>query len=289
MMSLDCGMSLDIGTDDEDTTPTVTRASLAREDAGSTADSGDHSRAKLATVIPRLLYFGGYKQANHLDSVVAHGITAFLCVAREAPKPSFVTDADVTSGAVLFQRLDMVDGGATKLADYLPDAFAFIDQCAASGRRVMVYCAQGYSRSASVVIAYLMRARHLSYSEALKIARQERRADPNIFFCMELEEMSYKGSASVATLCGCGGGAAAPPSRPLPSYFRGPPPPPPHALPAGDECSPRSRPMSPSTAMGFAPLDSLERSDREMSVNVASVHDLLHQSGLLHADGTPHP
>jgi len=278
MMSLDCGMSLDIGTDDEDTTPTVTRASLAREDAGSTADSGDHSRAKLATVIPRLLYFGGYKQANHLDSVVAHGITAFLCVAREAPKPSFVTDADVTSGAVLFQRLDMVDGGATKLADYLPDAFAFIDQCAASGRRVMVYCAQGYSRSASVVIAYLMRARHLSYSEALKIARQERRADPNIFFCMELEKMSYKGSASAATP------SPAPSSRPLPSYFLGPPPPP-HALPVGDECSPRSRPMSPSTAMGFAPLDSPERSgDREMSVNVASVHDLLHQSGLLNVD-----
>ena len=177
--------------------------------AGPALHGPQQGKSRLATVIPGFLYYGGYKQANHLESMATKSITAFLCCAREAPRPTFVQQADIDAGLVMWRKLEMLDGGGTRLLDFLPYAFEFIDECRRLGHRVCVYCAQGYSRSASVVIAYLMRAQRLPYSDALSIARQERRADPNIFFCMQLEDLRPHDHAD-----GGDGAATLPPPAP---------------------------------------------------------------------------
>eukprot|EP00899_Mesostigma_viride_P016049 jgi/Mesvir1/24445/Mv13631-RA.1 len=67
---------------------------------------------------------------------------------------------------------------------------------------VLVHCHAGVSRSAAVIIAYLMRAEHLRFSEALASLQQySERAQPNDNFCRQLllfERMGCKVDASFA-------------------------------------------------------------------------------------------
>ncbi|RKP38024.1 dual specificity phosphatase, partial [Dimargaris cristalligena] len=52
------------------------------------------------------------------------------------------------------------------LSDYFERAFTYIDQARASGASVLVHCQLGVSRSASLVIAYVMRTLRLRFQEA---------------------------------------------------------------------------------------------------------------------------
>lgn len=174
---------------------------------------------KLGTVLAKMLYFGGFKQVNSVDTVASYGITAFLCVAAEAERPKCVKNEDLQSGAVIYKKLQMIDGPSTNLADYLPDAFTFLDEARQEGRRAVVYCAQGYSRSAAVVIAYLMRDQSISYHDALAIVRQERKADPNIFFCMQLAGSHFSPPIE-GWETPCGYSPCRLPHFPLPTYLQ---------------------------------------------------------------------
>jgi len=50
----------------------------------------------------------------------------------------------------------------------------FIDNALNGGGSVLVHCAQGKSRSASVVIAYMMRKHNWQFSDALQYVKQKR-------------------------------------------------------------------------------------------------------------------
>nr|GAT47612.1 phosphatases II [Mycena chlorophos] len=68
------------------------------------------------------------------------------------------------------------------VCDYIADALG-------RGESVLVHCQQGVSRSASVVIAFLIRERAMSYEDALAFVRERRRcARPNWGFVRTSEE-----------------------------------------------------------------------------------------------------
>ena len=56
----------------------------------------------------------------------------------------------------------------------LTDAVAWIDEQLADGRTVLVHCAKGRGRSATVVAAYLMRERNMTFDEANDLLRSKR-------------------------------------------------------------------------------------------------------------------
>lgn len=63
----------------------------------------------------------------------------------------------VASRVVDHHVIELADEGSAPLLKYLPNAVTFIEaHLAAPGRRVLVHCKVGHSRSASVVTAYLM-------------------------------------------------------------------------------------------------------------------------------------
>ena len=76
-------------------------------------------------------------------------------------------------------------------AHILP-ALAFIDKARAEQQqaRVLVHCVEGVSRSASVVVALLMRDRKLSFDDALKVVQEKRpKAKPNPAFERQLRQL----------------------------------------------------------------------------------------------------
>jgi len=97
-------------------------------------------------------------------------------------------------GLLTVMRLGWADEITTKLYrekpwDQLEQSIHFIHQYRVAGKNVVVHCAQGKSRSATVVIAYLMVVKNLTYLDALKIVQQKRPiALPNQGFEGQLKE-----------------------------------------------------------------------------------------------------
>jgi hypothetical protein len=56
----------------------------------------------------------------------------------------------------------------------LTDAVAWIDEQLADGRTVLIHCAKGRGRSATVLAAYLMRMRGMTFDEASDLLRSKR-------------------------------------------------------------------------------------------------------------------
>ncbi|RPD63765.1 phosphatases II [Lentinus tigrinus ALCF2SS1-6] len=74
------------------------------------------------------------------------------------------------------------------LLGYLDHAVAWIRDALAQDGRVLVHCVWGMSRSASVMLAYLIAARSMSLDEALRIVRARRQiVRPNSGFMTQLK------------------------------------------------------------------------------------------------------
>ena len=58
--------------------------------------------------------------------------------------------------------------------EVLTDAVAWIDAQLADGRTVLVHCAKGRGRSATVLAAYLMRERGMTFDEANDLLQSKR-------------------------------------------------------------------------------------------------------------------
>jgi hypothetical protein len=58
----------------------------------------------------------------------------------------------------IYKSLGIIDTPSQNIAQFFPECSAFIHQCRIRGQRVAVHCIEGKSRSATVVVAYLMDA-----------------------------------------------------------------------------------------------------------------------------------
>eukprot|EP00928_Gymnodinium_smaydae_P043891 TRINITY_DN29332_c0_g2_i1.p1 TRINITY_DN29332_c0_g2~~TRINITY_DN29332_c0_g2_i1.p1 ORF type:complete len:648 (-),score=60.11 TRINITY_DN29332_c0_g2_i1:183-1922(-) len=71
---------------------------------------------------------------------------------------------------------------------YWPTSCSFIAEARAQGGKVLVHCAGGHSRSASVALAYLMKSENLSFADAFSMAQKRRPSlAPNAGFREQLE------------------------------------------------------------------------------------------------------
>ncbi|EQC31134.1 hypothetical protein SDRG_11318 [Saprolegnia diclina VS20] len=73
---------------------------------------------------------------------------------------------------------------------YFDDACAFIHKAVENRMACMVHCSHGMSRSATIVLAYLVKCRNMRLLEALQYLRSLRRVvSPNIGFMQRLLDL----------------------------------------------------------------------------------------------------
>jgi len=83
-------------------------------------------------------------------------------------------------------HLELNDLGVEKISDVFPKAFAFIE---GSKGKVLVHCAAGMSRSATIVIAYIMQKKAMNLREAYQFVKKRRNMiQPNTGFIKQLLE-----------------------------------------------------------------------------------------------------
>lgn len=117
---------------------------------------------------PDFLFLGSGNAAAELKELRAHKITHVLNCADDVE--------NFFDGEFTYLRLEIEDFGQDKgISRVFGDAFKFLEEVKASQQRVLVHCAAGANRSASVVIAWIMHSRQLSLKEAFKVVKSKRK------------------------------------------------------------------------------------------------------------------
>lgn len=134
------------------------------------------------TRIDEYIYLGSQTDASSESTIKRCGITHVLNVTTTCPRCPYVSEGN-------FLRVSVNDGHYDQLLPYFNDVFQFIDDAAQTGGSVLIHCMAGVSRSATLVIAYLMHRSKLSFNEAYRFVKQKRpNVAPNFNFLGQLME-----------------------------------------------------------------------------------------------------
>lgn len=127
-------------------------------------------------IIPNL-YLGSEMSAT-LDRIHALNIGAVLNVTETIP---------CASEECANMRIPIMDESRADVSQWFGPAHEFINKNLGAGKKVLVHCGAGISRSATIVISYIMRELGKTVEEALAMVREKRpKVDPNIGFSCQL-------------------------------------------------------------------------------------------------------
>jgi len=103
--------------------------------------------------------------------------------------PCFHVEPHGEQEPLQYMLVPVKDEAAEPISDYFDESFTFIEGALHSSKSVLIHCEAGRSRSATVLLAYLMKSQRLSLSEALsKIKLQNRAVFPNDGFISQLHQ-----------------------------------------------------------------------------------------------------
>lgn len=88
-----------------------------------------------------------------------------------------------------FPAIDML---SFDLSQYFTEAANFIESALLSNGKVLVHCYQGISRSATLVLAFLMLKCEMTAQEAIKTVRSKREIIPNNSFLRQLCDLNQR-------------------------------------------------------------------------------------------------
>lgn len=130
------------------------------------------------------VYLGSEWNASNLEELQRNGVRHILNVTREID--------NFFPGMFEYYNVRVYDDEKTNLLKFWDDTFKYISLAKNQGSKVLVHCKMGVSRSASVVIAYAMKAYDLTFCDALEHVKQNRNCiKPNKNFLSQLE--TYQG------------------------------------------------------------------------------------------------
>lgn len=84
------------------------------------------------------------------------------------------------------------DMESTDISQFFEGAAEFIEEAVSTGGKILVHCRKGISRSATLVIAYLMIKKNLSIYSALCAVKKSRWIRPNDGFLRQLVLLDYQ-------------------------------------------------------------------------------------------------
>ncbi|MEQ2306811.1 hypothetical protein AMECASPLE_012047 [Ameca splendens] len=152
-------------------------ASLSDE----TVMTPDAENAVISPILP-FLFLGNERDAQDLDLLLRLNIGYVVNVTTHLPLYH-------TNSGLRYKRLPATDNSKQNLRQYFEEVFEFIEEAYQSGQGVLVHCQAGVSRSATVVIAYLMKHTLMTMTDAYKYVRSRRPVvSPNLNFMGQLLE-----------------------------------------------------------------------------------------------------
>ncbi|XP_075504730.1 protein-tyrosine-phosphatase MKP1-like isoform X1 [Primulina tabacum] len=126
------------------------------------------------------IYLGSDAAAKNREILHQNGITHVLnCVGFVCP--------EYFKKELVYKTLWLHDCPSEDITSILYDVFDYFEDVREQGKRVLVHCCQGVSRSNSLVIAYLMWKEGMSFDDAFQHVKAARGVtDPNVGFACQL-------------------------------------------------------------------------------------------------------
>ncbi|GFY88208.1 mitogen-activated protein kinase phosphatase 1 [Actinidia rufa] len=139
------------------------------------------------------IYLGSEKVAKDREILVKNGITHVLnCVGFVCP--------EYFKNELVYKTLWLKDSPSEDITSLLYDVFDYFEDVREQGGRVFVHCCQGVSRSASLVIAYLMWRERQTFEDAFKYVKAARAVtNPNMGFACQLLQCQNQTLAAVTS------------------------------------------------------------------------------------------
>ncbi|XP_033638874.1 serine/threonine/tyrosine-interacting protein-like [Asterias rubens] len=145
------------------------------------------ARREMQEIVPGL-FLGPYAAAMKckLQVLLDHGITHIVCIRQDIEaqfiKPNFPENFE-------YLVLNVADSTSENIIAHFPKVKEFIDKCSLFGGKTLVHGNAGMSRSAALVIAYIMETFGLSFKDAVRYVQQKRFCiSPNEGFMRQLAE-----------------------------------------------------------------------------------------------------
>ena len=153
---------------------------------GSNSESDTIYKVTMNGNIPSLiqdrLYLGNMNSANNFGLLrrlrISHILT--ICPTRPNHEPG-----------LKYLHVSIQDTPSARISQQFTRCIRFIAEALASGGVLLVHCQAGISRSATIIIAYLMKTKQMSYPEAVGCVYKSRPIiKPNIGFVQQLQDFS---------------------------------------------------------------------------------------------------
>jgi len=143
-----------------------------------------------ASQITPSLYLGSYDDAQNIQELQRLGITHVLNVADDCPIP----EGPYRTANIHGMHLRIEDCDDVEIAPFVAQGVPYMHQTMSAGSKLLVHCRYGKSRSAMMVLSYLMQhgvdGRAMGYIEATNYVRCRRpEVDPNPGFVAQLQMM----------------------------------------------------------------------------------------------------
>ena len=113
------------------------------------------------------VYLGSEKSAIDLDFLKANNIDRII-IAAAFCEPTFNKEKD----GIDYMILNIDDSPQEQIIDHFEKCFEFIEKD--KDRNVLIHCISGISRSGSIVIAYTMKSKKVSFKEAWNFVKDKR-------------------------------------------------------------------------------------------------------------------
>ena len=128
------------------------------------------------------LALGSLRTTHNKTAIAQLGVTHVLSCGRNLKTPSF-------PGHISHLVLEVEDTEEENMHPHFIKAIQFIDSAISRKGLCLVHCFAGVSRSATVVVSYLMKTRRMTVSDALHFVQEHRpTANPNPAFRNQLAE-----------------------------------------------------------------------------------------------------
>ncbi|XP_057983167.1 dual specificity protein phosphatase PHS1-like isoform X2 [Malania oleifera] len=149
----------------------------------------DAANTEKPSSITSSLFIGGALAARSVYTLQHLGITHILCLCSNEIGQSDSQYPNLFE----YRNFSICDNEDTNIGNIFEEASDFIDHVERRGGRVLVHCFEGRSRSATLVIAYLMLRKNFTLLEAWNALKQvHRRAQPNDGFARILQDLDRK-------------------------------------------------------------------------------------------------
>ena len=126
------------------------------------------------------MYLGNFKNANNLEEIRQFKIKYILNCAFEVEVQNIPED-------VKYCHIPLTDNNTTDITQYFEQAFNLIELARKKREKILIHCKLGISRSASIIIGYLIKYLGYTASSALTFLKTKRpKVNPNPGFISQL-------------------------------------------------------------------------------------------------------